>query len=439
MADTTPQTASMTADKPVLVLGFENGILQNLRLQFNVRLVISDDASADIKWSAFQYLTLDVPAVFPSKERADCLAYATSHFAIFSDIYSRRYHYVSEHVSEVWSAFMLMFHVSYDLIKKHNIETLIFSNIPHEGYDFVFYLIARFLNLKSAMCHQSPIPTRFFLGSDIDDFGAFDKSPKITSLEPTNYSLPASWYYMKNRIDDESYSFSNLLSEVFRNPRGIRVAAMRHYYAARYRRSVHASKTERKTGEKFIYFPLHLQPELTTSALGGAYADQLSALEILSRIMPNDHWIYVKDNPKQTEMQRGPLFFNRLDALKNVRLVDLRLSSVDLIKASEGVALITGTAGWEALFYGKPVLAFGRAWYLQFKGVTEYRSGITFEAFVSNKPPSSDVIVQTLDNLLTKTGGGVVDSHYAVLVPSFDDRLNAQSVSASLRTYLNSI
>ncbi len=425
------------SDLPALVLGFEGEILDELRREFDVRFVISEDAAADIKWSSLQYLTLDVHCPALSQEQSDCLAYAGSFFATFSDIYSRRYPYVAESVSETWHAFMLMFHVSYGIIKDNDIGVLMFSNIPHEGYDYVFYLVAKYLGLKTVMCYQSLIPNRFFICSDIDRFGAFERGPTIAAPERVDYSLPAAWSYMKNHIEDESYSLRDLIGETLRNPRGIRVAAMRHYYAARYRKNVRSATSAAQAGERYIYFPLHLQPELTTSALGGAYADQLSALEILSRMLPEGYWIYVKDNPKQTEMQRGPLFFKRLTALKNVRLVDLGLSSRDLIKASEGVALITGTAGWESLFYGKPVLAFGRAWYRDFKGVTPYRSGVTFTAFMENLPPAAELTVESLNALLTKAGVGVVDPYYAGLVASFDARSNATSVCASLRSYLD--
>lgn len=95
----------------------------------------------------------------------------------------------------------------------------------------------------------------------------------------------------------------------------------------------------------FVYFPLHLQPELTTSALGGDFADQVLAIERLARIIPS-HWkIVLKENPKQTAFRGTPLFFERLDLVPSVTWVAQDTPTHGLLSQCEWVATITGSAG----------------------------------------------------------------------------------------------
>jgi len=153
--------------------------------------------------------------------------------------------------------------------------------------------------------------------------------------------------------------------------------------------------------------------------------------------MPEGHLIYVKENPKQTEKQRGPLFYNRLRALKNVRVVPLRESSVELIRGSLAVATITGTAGWEALFHGKPVLVFGSAWYREFPGVTTFTDDLDVSQFLRTVPPDEAEIVSFLDRALMTAGRGIVDPAYAQLVPDYSDEQNARDVASSLMRHVS--
>jgi hypothetical protein len=424
---------------PSLILGFNGAILQRLRHALNVKMVISEDQSADISWRTLQYLDIDpIPQIF-SEQLLECLAFAKRYYLRFSDIYSRRYPYVADPPSEIQNAFIVIFYICYDILEKNDIELIVFSNIPHEGYDYIFYLIALHQNLKIVMCYQSLIPNRFFICSDIHKFGNFSENAKISDLESISYTLPSSWFYMDGAGKDQSYKLSQMIWELLKNPRGIRVALLKHYYASRYRKNVRASTSRPIDGEKYVYFPLHLQPELTTSALGGEYADQLTALEILSHLVPTDYWVYVKDNPKQTEIQRGPLFFKRLNNLKNVRLIDRSMNSIALTKGSEAVAVVTGTAGWEALFHGKPVLVFGQAWYTEFRGVTKYTGGLSFDIILQNGPDTNYATVETLNELMTKTGIGVVDVEYLKLISPFDEVSNANAVCRSICAYLNAM
>jgi len=210
-------------------------------------------------------------------------------------------------------------------------------------------------------------------------------------------------------------------------------------YARQFRQQVAACTQVAVPGEPYIYFPLHLQPELTTSALGGAYADQMLAIEALSSWLPKGYFIYLKENPKQTEKQRGPLFYKRLAALKNVRLLSRTENSIALIKGSVGVATVTGTAGWEALFHGKPVLVFGLAWYRGFSGVTEFRRDLDFASFSAGLPPPSEGLVEELDHALQSAGKGVIDAAYQGLVSDFSDAANGVQVADSIARYVSAV
>ena len=69
---------------------------------------------------------------------------------------------------------------------------------------------------------------------------------------------------------------------------------------------------------------------------------------------------------------RDPSFFKRLFAIPAVRYLPIEVPTLELIAKSRAVATVTGTAGWEALQMGKPVLCFGFAWYRAFPGVYQW-------------------------------------------------------------------
>jgi hypothetical protein len=122
--------------------------------------------------------------------------------------------------------------------------------------------------------------------------------------------------------------------------------------------------------KKFLYLPLHYQPECTTAPMGGVFVEQLLMIEMLSKALPSDWIIYVKEHPIQW-LPRGASYFNyryegyyrAIAALPNVRLIPITTDTYTLINRSQAVATITGTAGWEALLRGKPTLVFGYSWY----------------------------------------------------------------------------
>lgn len=112
--------------------------------------------------------------------------------------------------------------------------------------------------------------------------------------------------------------------------------------------------------EKYVYVPLHYSPECTSSPQGGGiYADQVLFIDILSRSLPKGIRIYVKENPAQSAFGREKEFYDRLRKIRNVKIIRIDTNQQELIQKSLAIATLTGTAGYEGQFFGKPFLMFG--------------------------------------------------------------------------------
>lgn len=128
-------------------------------------------------------------------------------------------------------------------------------------------------------------------------------------------------------------------------------------------RSFRLSETAELTCGKFVYFPLHVDPEASTMVLSPHQTDQLTVVEAISKALPPGYSVVVKDHSPM--LGRRPRdFYRKLRRLPRVHLVDMRLDSFALIRKSEAVITITGTVGQEALFLGKPVVALGESPYI---------------------------------------------------------------------------
>lgn len=133
------------------------------------------------------------------------------------------------------------------------------------------------------------------------------------------------------------------------------------------------------TREKYIYFPLHYQPECTTLPLGGVFENQLLAIEWLVWTKPSDIVIYVKEHPKQffsryTVRYRPIDFYKKIVSMPGVKLISRDIGTFDLIDNSIAAATITGTVALEAIWREKPVFLFGYHVYQYAPGVFPIRN-----------------------------------------------------------------
>jgi hypothetical protein len=397
----------MKNQKRIIVHGFNVGIINFLRAKFRV-FWIADDPLADI-----QYLKLRDN--FSLNSRVDLLELdrilrkLSMKADVIYECYSR-HHYANSIDGSGLSvqdySNLLLSHVSIflNIFTDFNPELVISSNMPHEGYDNVLFELARCKNVKTLKFFQVPFGPRHWVLSD-SITNAFGKVKKV-QLDDEELDLT----YVNNYIDqlkgggklhymlDTSASyvpkynnayFFNVFRDYFcRQQKPMKFLYkfyfifrrltndFKNYYINRlYKINIKSFSIEgdrlMRSGAGYGYFALHLQPELTTSALGnGIYHNQLAALKIFADFCRvNNLTCIVKDNPKQNFSHRSKNFFKALSSLDNVRMVNNDEDSLALVRSASVVGTITGTVGVEALLHGVPVVCFGDAWYGSLEGV----------------------------------------------------------------------
>lgn len=373
-------------------------------------------------------------------------------------IYDRVYQHLWDFINMVYRSgdspvykylnkFNLWLRFYYGLFTKEKINLLIFGDVPHFGVDSIAKDLADAMGIKTVLFLQALEANRFFAFTDISDVGVFKTLGNSDSLHvEVEEKFEKDLFYMKNievytptastALDKKAF-FRRVYNIARRHPEQIlekskknimrklnrvisRNIAENEYVDSSRRYTFH---NEINLMEKFVYFPLHMQPEMTTSALGGKFCDQVLAIERLREMLPGDWKIYVKENPIQSYYMRDDLFFRRLKLIPNTFLLGREVNTYDLIKNSQFVATITGTAGWEAISGGKCALVFGLAWYRKLPGVFEYTNGVTVEEILNYQINHEDV-VKKYKELMGRSYRGILECGYEKDVEDYSDEKN---------------
>ncbi|MGB5283391.1 MAG: hypothetical protein WBN29_02705 [Polyangiales bacterium] len=113
-----------------------------------------------------------------------------------------------------------------------------------------------------------------------------------------------------------------------------------------------------REGERYVLYPIHLQPEASTLVQAPYYLNQVALIEDLVKSLPAGTRLYVKDHV--STRGRWPLsLYRAIKKCFGVRLIAPDADVPTLIRNADAVAVITGTMGWEAVLLDKPAVTFG--------------------------------------------------------------------------------
>lgn len=120
---------------------------------------------------------------------------------------------------------------------------------------------------------------------------------------------------------------------------------------------------EKYKNENYIYYPFHVEPEASIMVRSERFSNQFAFIEQLSKNMPLGYRLLVKEHlPMIGKRPSG--FYEQIAKLPDVHLISPFANGFELVKQAQLVCVLTGTSGWEAIQFGKPVLALGDAQYL---------------------------------------------------------------------------
>jgi len=398
----------------------------------------------------------------------DCMERTVDQLYRYSDGYRYRPHNL-KNLQDYLDYFYILSDMLAGQVKDENITHALFFNVPHLVCDTILYDICKCLGIKTTIVTQSIFPGRFFSMNSVSDYGFFDASSSKAKPMKIEKEKDLDLFYMKDvgqnpdkpgklsmkgRLNIWIYlllkkpsmllrphdiaSLFNRAKKIYAGFPSWRDPFARFFHENEMAYFEHLMEFENRQvdiEQKYIYFPLQMQPEMTTSSLGGRYRDQVLAIEELSRILPDDVKIYVKENPKQGAYSRGPLFFHRLKRIDNVVFMPSHANTNTLTAHCEAVATITGTVGWEAVRKGKKAIVFGNTWYSGFPGVFRWHAGLTYEEIESTEIDHSE-LEKNAGALVEACHQGVVERHYVKIDKGHNPDENRTRVAKTLEALL---
>lgn len=173
----------------------------------------------------------------------------------------------------------------------------------------------------------------------------------------------------------------------------------------------------------YIYYALHMQPEASSSPLGGGFSDQLRAIRFLAQHLPQGWQLVVKEHPHQKLEERPVDFYEDILACPKVTLVSMEMSSDDLQAKALAIATLTGTAALEAWLKGRPALVLGHILFQSAPGIYKIRTDedlqAAYQALEQGVIHTKDDIYHYLQYLAQASFPGHLDAYIDPCIPDY--------------------
>lgn len=314
------------------------------------------------------------------------------------------------------------------VIPTKNIQLILQFDVPHDVYDYIIYIIATSNGIKTLYMHHANFYNSFEADGKenntlvkvvtaTNDLYSRDPILKDSKDNPMLHDLmkvSINSYYLDNvnntALDkrklleneentDLGYKISTLLRKILlfiKNPLYInnyiintsksihKYPTIRQVFFIRrsiqkktkilkeYYLSISRSSLPKNT--RFLYFPLHFQPERSTCPDGDYYSSPYFILQEVLTYLDKDVVILVKEHSRQFNIKklrnqsyRTTFLYDQISKLRNVSFISVNIETKDILQHPllEGVITVRGNVILEACKNKIPVFIFGKTIFSQ--------------------------------------------------------------------------
>jgi len=270
------------------------------------------------------------------------------------------------------------FECSEILVNKYNLKIFFGFQRPvilslllkSKGIDFITYTISklgdRYHFVKDHMVQSDCLIASIQKYLDIFDHDATVDDIKYNTYEHFNIASSKINDSLFNAIKHSVYT---CLHELYKIIKGFNKLNSYKFcgWVPTFFRKIRAKKYWMKYGigvdslsdMKTVIFPLHMEPEISLLQISPEFNNSYEIICWVSKNLPADTILVIKENPWSFGI-RSKNYYDRLRKIGNVELARLDTTTEEWINRSIFTVAITGTSGYESIYFNKPVLSYGK-------------------------------------------------------------------------------
>ncbi len=167
----------------------------------------------------------------------------------------------------------------------------------------------------------------------------------------------ASWFRYDSEIKRDNAIAPPIRAEIIKNF----IVPLRALYLMRKLEKFYVYPKDMEE-KKFVFFPLHTEPELQLLVYSRPYMNQIEAIRAIAMALPPDTVLVIKEHPWMVGKRKWN-YYKKIMAIPRVVLSAPQIDTSHYVDKADMIITLGSSVGLDATMFGKPVITLGHCLY----------------------------------------------------------------------------